>query len=598
MPKPEGRTVSTMALALSLAEAPEATTALLDAIAKRPNMASADSFGEITPEQLERLLSKLDVLRYNHNHDEWLAIMMASHFGTGGSGVDEFVAWSISDPDYADQEDRIRDRWRGLEIKPNGVTLRSLLKALSDEGHGAWIEEVLRSPAEGDFPDVPEVAQSIADLALARMNRDHFTVLHGGKYLVGRERRHPTLGHVEVEWFSAGAVSAHFDSRTVETEDGKQRPLGSWWVKHPRRRQYDGVVFDPAPNRTHARLYNLWRGWAVEPRPGDWSLMKRLLRDVLCRGHEESFDYVLRWSAFMVQNPHVPAEVALVFKGTKGVGKGTFGRALKSLAGMHGKQVAQAEHFVGRFNEHLMDCILLFVDEGYWAGDPKAAGALKNLITEPVMTFEPKGRPIVSGPNMLHVVIASNEDWIVPASADERRFAVFEADSDARKRLPSGFFDGLNAQMACGGLPAMLHELLSIDLRDWHPRSSIPNTQALVDQKVQAFRREPLSFWWFRTLEAGACDPKEHEAFWTETSVDVDSIGKEKMLVEIGSVAKGMGRPGQFSKKAVAQFLKSVGVDVNAKDSRGARVWRIPALAEARAAFARHVGGTLDWDGL
>lgn len=35
---------------------------------------------------------------------------------------------------------------------------------------------------------------------------------------------------------------------------------------------------------------------------------------------------------------------------------------------------------------------------------------------EPVLGFEPKGRPIVSGPDMLHVVIASNEDWIVPAS--------------------------------------------------------------------------------------------------------------------------------------------------------------------------------------
>ena len=592
-------------LARSLSEAPEATTALLDAIAKRSVPASTDSSGEITPEQLERLLSRLDVMAYNRRYDEWLAIMMASHHATAGDGLDEFVAWSISDPDYADQEASIRDCWRKLEIKPDGRKLGTLLKALSNAGHGAWIEEVLRSPAAEDFAEAPEVPESISELALARMNRDHFTVLHGGKYLVGRERTHPTLGHVEVEWFSSGAVSAHFDSRTVEVEDGKQKPLGSWWVKHPRRRQYDGVVFDPSPDRAHAHLYNLWRGWAVEAKPGDWSLLKRLLREVLCRGHEESFQYVLRWSAFMVQRPHVPAEVALVFKGTKGVGKGTFGRALKLLAGMHGKQVAQAEHFVGRFNEHLMDCILLFVDEGYWAGDPKAAGALKNLITEPVLSFEPKGRPIVSGPNMLHVVIASNEDWIVPASADERRFAVFEADTEARRRLPSGFFDALNAQMAGGGLPAMLHDLLDIDLGGWHPRSSIPNTQALVEQKVQAFRREPLSFWWFRTLEAGAWDPKMYvdspkarPASWTEDSVDVDSMGKEQMLVEIGSIAKGMGRPGQFSKKAVAQFLKSVGVEVDAKDRKGMRVWRVPRLAEARAAFERHVGGTLDWDGV
>ncbi|MFG1364115.1 DUF5906 domain-containing protein [Xanthobacter versatilis] len=592
------------ALALSLTEAPEAVTALLEAIRRPSGAASSDVYGDVTPEQLEKLLSGLDVALYNRRHDDWMRIMMAAHYGTGGAGVDAFVAWSLGDATYVSDEEVIRRKWRSLAMKPNGVKLGTLLKALHDAGKGALVEEVLRAPAEEDFPvDDVEVPVSAAEIKLAAMNRGHFTVLHGGKYLVGRERHHPTLGHIEVEWFPDHAIRSHLDSRMVRSEDGKQKPLGSWWVRHPRRRQYDGVVFDPAPNRQHAKLYNLWRGWAVEPKAGDWSSMKRLVREVLCRGDEEAFGYVIRWAAFMVQQPHVPAEVALVFKGKKGVGKGTFGRALKLLAGMHGKQVAQAEHFVGRFNEHLMDCILLFVDEGYWAGDKKAEGALKNLITEPVLSFEPKGRPIVSGPNMLHVVIAANEDWIVPASADERRFAVFEADSDARKALPVDFFAALDAEMRNGGLAAMLHDLLAVDLGGWHPRSAVPNTAALVEQKVQAFRRDPLSFWWFRTLEAGAWDPKmgvdspkAKAASWAEASMDVDSLGKEQMVADVGAVAKGMGRPGQFSKKAVATFLKSVGVEVDAKDKKGMRVWRVPVLADARHAFEVYVGGAIDWD--
>lgn len=584
-------------LALSLRDAPEAPTALLNAILKLSTDRSAVGFGEITPEQLERLLSKLDVFAYAGRHDDWLKIMMAAHHGTDGAGVDEFVAWSMGDADYAGDEDVMRGRWSRLTIRPGGVTIATLLKALSDAGHGAFIEEVLRSPASEDFPaDDVEVPTSTAELKLAAMNRDHFTVLHAGRYLVGRERHHPTLGHIEVEWFPDHAIRSHLDSRMVQAENGKPKPLGSWWVRHPRRRSYDGVVFDPAPNRQHARLCNLWRGWAVEPRAGDWSSMKRLVRDVLCRGDDEAFGYVIRWAAFMVQQPHVPAEVALVFKGRKGVGKGTFGRALKLLAGMHGKQVAQPEHFVGRFNEHLMDCILLFVDEGYWAGDKKAEGALKNLITEPVLSFEPKGRPIVSGPNMLHVVIASNEDWIVPASADERRFAVFEADAEARKALPEGFFAALDAEMRNGGLAAMLHDLTAIDLGGWHPRSAIPNTAALVEQKVQAFRRDPLPFWWFRTLEAGGNGVTFDENVWATRSVDIVPGNKEAMVAEVCATAKAMNRPGQFSKKAVAQFLKSVGVDVNAKDRHGVRVWRLPLLAEARAAFERHVGGNIEWD--
>jgi hypothetical protein len=439
---------------------------------------------------------------------------------------------------------------------------------------------------------------SEADIALADVNRDHFTVLHGGKYLVGRERRHPTLGNTDVEWYSDHAVKSHLDSRTVTLDDGSVRPLGSWWVKHPMRRQYDGVVFDPAPDRKHDKpYYNLWRGWAVAPKAGDWSLMQRMLRDVLSGGDEASFDYVVRWAAFMVQKPHVPAEVALVFKGAKGVGKGTFARALRDIAGSHGKQVAQPEHFVGRFNERLMDCIALVVDEGFWAGDKKAEGALKNLITEPILSFEPKGRPIVSGPNMLHPIILSNEDWIVPASADERRFAVFEADSEARRSLPAYFFDALNAQMRNGGLNAMLHDLQAIDLTGWHPRSHIPKTSALTDQKVQAFRRDPMSFWWYRLLEDGESDIAVSEERWRAGHVDVGSIEKDELLRDLTDVARTMGRHGPFTKTAMARFLRTVGVEVDAKDTRGNRVWRLPRLDQARLAFESHVGGRLDWDG-
>lgn len=583
-------------LALTLSEAPDVTAALLDAIRKPTGELAGGEPGEITPEQLQMLLSGLDIMAFNRRHDDWLQIMMACHQGTAGLGCDEFVAWSTSDPDYADDEHQIGARWRSLKDKPNGVTIRTLFKALRDAGNGDLIEEVLRSPAPEDFRDEPTVPETASDLALDGINQNHFTVLHGGRYLVGRERKHPTLGHLEVEWFPDHAIRNHLNSRSVEVEDGVRRPLGSWWINHPRRRQYEGVVFDPSPVRRHDELYNLWRGWAIEPRPGDWSLMKRLVKEVLCAGDETAFDYVLRWAAFMVQQPHVPAEVALVFKGPKGVGKGTFGRALKQIAGFHGKQVAQPEHFVGRFNEHLMDCILLFVDEGYWAGDKKAEGALKNLITEPVLSFEPKGKPIVSGPNMLHVIIASNEDWVVPATTDERRFAVFEADARARERLPAGFFDALQRETANGGLNAMLHDLMALDLRGWHPRSNIPDTRALLDQKVLAFKRDPLAFWWFRTLEGGLGSRAIHEPEWKMRAIDIYGPGKEELVEMVGDIAKSMGRYGQFTKTAVARFLRTVGVEVDAKDKRGARVWRVPRLAEARLAFETYVGGSIEWD--
>jgi Family of unknown function (DUF5906) len=446
----------------------------------------------------------------------------------------------------------------------------------------------------------PSDRRSSADAAVEETNRTYFTVLHGGKYRVGRERIHPTLGFLTVDWCSDEDIRKHLNTRSIEVPQpgggSRQVKLGKLWTEHPGRRRYEGVVFDPSPRRHHEGMYNLWRGWAVEPKPGDWSLMKRLIKDVLCAGDQVCYEYVVRWCAFLVQRPEVPAEVVLVFRGRKGRGKGTFCRALVELAGKHGHQIANSQHFVGRFNEHLMDCIVLFVDEGFWAGDKRAEGVLKNLVTERTLTFEPKGMPVVRGPNLLHIVMASNEDWVVPATEDERRFAVFDACEAAYQALSAEFWEELNVQMDQGGREAMLHELLHMQLGDWHPRKSVPRTKALLDQKVESLRQDPLKFWWHTVLERGSITYVTEDGGWDNGPVLVGSEGKGRLLEALNGTAHTLGRRSEYTKKKLASFLKQVGIDIEARDRRGNRVWVIPKLESARSAFETWIGGKVDWD--
>ncbi len=251
-------------------------------------------------------------------------------------------------------------------------------------------------------------------------------------------------------------------------------PLGHWWLKHRDRRQYEGITFQPGQGQEVDGRLNLWRGWGIEPRPGDWSLLRRHIEEVLAGGNKEAADYIIRWIAWAFQNPAERAEVALVLLGKRGTGKGTLGNALCRIFGQHGTHISSAEHLAGHFNGHLRDACLLFADEAYWPGDKGAEGSLKRLITEPDLFIEAKGRDGITVPNMLHVVMASNEDWAVPAGEEERRFAVFEV-SDCRKQSEA-WFQALYAEMDGGGLAAMLHDLLAFDLGDWHPRR-IPRTE-------------------------------------------------------------------------------------------------------------------------
>ncbi len=127
-------------------------------------------------------------------------------------------------------------------------------------------------------------------------------------------------------------------------------------------------------------------------------------------------------------------------------------------------------------------------------------GKFKRLITEPSLAIERKGVDIFSVDNCLHIIIASNEPWVVPAGVDERRFMVVRV-SEHRKQNVS-YFRKLHAEMyEAGGLGAMLHDLLTLDLGGWHPREDIPRTDALDQQKLLSL--SPADQWWLEMLRDG-----------------------------------------------------------------------------------------------
>jgi hypothetical protein len=315
---------------------------------------------------------------------------------------------------------------------------------------------------------------------------------------------------------------------------------------------------------------NLWRGWAVEPRPGDWSLMREHIGRVLANGDETCADYILRWCAWAVQNPGEPAEVALVLRGGRGTGKGIFARSLKRLFGQHGLQVNSPAQLTGRFNAHLRDCCLLFADEAIVPGDKVAESVLKGLITEPELAIEGKGANVVQARNRLHIVMASNDEWVVPAGMDERRFAVFDV---SKKHAQDGaYFGAIASQLDNGGLSAMLADFLAMDLAGWHPRRNVPQTEALHSQKAATISGIDAVF--LDLLRAGEIP-----------ALSIDDFGNAHVATSsLRDYAQRHLRREDVTLNAVNKLLRDLGFEY--KDSRP-RGFIVPPLAEARAVWDR-----------
>jgi len=297
----------------------------------------------------------------------------------------------------------------------------------------------LSSPWDTVFVNRPDIlaatprdaAPSSPKDVVAWLNQRHFLIRNiGGKCLVGEMVPNPTGSGQMLLLQSREDFRAWYGNEFVIVSDSqgnsKRKPVGEYWLKDRDRRGYEGVDLVPnAPEELPNGYLNLWRGLGVEPKLGAWPLMLRHVGQVLAAGERKAAEYILRWAAWAVQHPGERAEVALVLKGGKGCGKGVFVRALKRCFGEHGMQISNQEHLVGKFNGHLRSCLFLFADEAFWAGDKKGESVLKGLITEPCLVIEQKGIDAVQWPNRLKIAMAANADWVVPASAGERRYAVF-----------------------------------------------------------------------------------------------------------------------------------------------------------------------------
>ncbi|KAF0232044.1 MAG: hypothetical protein FD175_239 [Beijerinckiaceae bacterium] len=570
---------------------PNATDALINLLQK-PDMASVASGGSWSIEQLSIALEGFDAREFSTN-ESWLPIAMAAHYETGGEGIDAFLDWCATDPEYANRTDEARARWDSFHVHPRNGAYKggTILWALNKAGRGDLVERIKRfgeNPAD-DFPpfDEADLPPATGD-RIDRMNERFCAVLDAGQFVVFMEDEDTAFDPPRKLWTRMSRESFkhyHEDERLSLIGSSREVSIADLWLQSPRRRKYPGIVMDPEGRDAGSRL-NIWRGWAVAPAAGDWSLMRELIEQTLCSGDKASADYVMRWMAFMFKRPGTSPETAIAFRGEQGTGKGTLGRALMAITGAHGITVASPSQFAGRFNAHLRNAVFLFADEAFWPGHKEAEGVLKQLVTEPVISYEGKNAAIVQGRNLVHLMMASNNKWIVPASLDARRFAVFDVASN--RQGDHDFFKRLSAQMASGGLAAMLHDLLAIELDDWRPSRSIPKTTALAEQK--ALSLDPVSRWWMGLLDRGFL-PIQVPYRWEAEAVKIGPNEKFDMMRDLEEFHRSNRLyGGGVSEKAIVNAGRSFGLAV-ARPGGKERVWIIPPLNEARRQFEASLGG-------
>jgi hypothetical protein len=446
-------------------------------------------------------------------------------------------------------------------------------------------------------PPPPAPPKPDWDDAMAAMNERHAIIdNHGGKTMIASWEPSPLdPSRVVVVFQTKESFLLRYSNRSVafdvpDSRGGIRREamaLGQWWLAHRHRRQFRGVTFRPAAAPEVNECLNLWQGWGVKDKPGDWDLIQAHIKEVLAGGNAEFAEYVIRWIAWSVQNPAAPAEVALVLIGAKGAGKGTLVRCLQRIFGAHAFQVTSREEVIGKFNGHLQDCILFVADEAYWGGDKRCVGRLQGMITEPTLPIERKGIDVIQVRNFLHVVMLAEPGWVIPAGRFERRYAALAVSSDRRGNRE--YFRALHRQIDGDGAEAMFHDLQRMELGEWHPRE-IPETllRNPALQKQQGHTLPPLEQWYVMLLHNGSLPSalgKRPNTAYTRSLIEDAKVKVPRLRWELTEVALRNFLTDEESTGApCTKFRNAIG-----------NGWSFPPLAEAREAWERRYG-PIKWD--
>lgn len=420
-----------------------------------------------------------------------------------------------SAPKAALSEDRIPTLVR--ELLPHGAESNGywMAKCPYHEDHEPSLSITLQDgrfrcfacPARGDLSQLYAKVRGISEEEareiisptpdyVRRLNERYAVVSLEGQEVILAEKYDWQGHYVGVAFSSPSDLTLRYENERIR-QGRKDVSIAEAWRRHPRRRQYERVIFEPGVIQAPGS-FNLWRGLAVEPKEGDCSLYLAHLFENICNRDQRLYEYVVAWMADAVQHPRSKPGVAIVLRGKQGTGKSVACTEFGKLFGHHFVTISQQRQMLGNFNGHLKDKLMVLAEEAFWAGNHDAEGALKELITGGRMMVELKGREAFPVNNYIRVLICSNHDWVIPAGPEERRFMLL--DVGPARMQDHTYFEALLRQMNEGGREALLHFLLHHDFSKVNVRQA-PQTHALIENKLASMA--PTEKFIYEVLDRG-----------------------------------------------------------------------------------------------
>lgn len=384
-----------------------------------------------------------------------------------------------------------------------------------------------------------------------------------------------------------------------ESGEVSRKPLAEHWLRSLRTPRYDRVEFLPGRNAP-TNVRNLWQGWPMPDfypddsphEPIGCELFLKHLRENVCGGNQETYFYLLGWMADALLNVHRTSEVAVVMRGPQGSGKSFFAAHFLEFFKPHTLVLGRSSQLTGNFNSHLLDKCMVYADEAFFVNNRQEGNTLKMLVTSDTIFIEPKGVDGFMAPKCFRLIISANDDWVIRAEGDDRRYLVLDVDAGKNNnRRP--YFRKIDDEWHSGGAVALFRWLRgaywrkTLETGAWDVGLR-PQTEALNRQKDLTM--PPAARAIHNMLLAGdvQCDfANDGERVFVPTRLLAEAERLSQMdETALGDKLRVLAGSGANSER------KYLGAGATRRQHRG--FW-LPTLPECRQRWEAHLGRNVTW---
>ena len=358
---------------------------------------SEDVFDKVPASTIQDMLGHIDCAAVDY--DTWVKLGMAVKSELGDEGFVVWQEWSMTDQDRYDIK-KCHAHWesfRGHSQSP--VTVGTLIHLASQCGYH------------------PDQTQKVASF-LEKIQEDTPNVFVGGQCKFIRVTQTGEINEMSTE-----DARYWYKGQEIFVKNKPVNPIDMFLI-WPGRIRYDKFELVPHPAEPSPGVYNTWKGFRVEPEPGDVTRYLELVDVMLVE--QTTKEWVHDWFAHMLQLPGEKPPTAIVFRGPGGTGKNMLLNVFRNIFKEDNTtQFVNTEQFMSKFNKRLANSVLAIVNEALWSGNHQHMATLKGMVSEDRYEVQDKNVKAFQARNFTRFAVLSNEEWAIPADeAGARRYCV------------------------------------------------------------------------------------------------------------------------------------------------------------------------------